>query len=127
MHKSQELNVSCDYCGQRFHKSRSKVRNSKSGRHFCCRVHKDRSQVVGGSIAPLHYGTGNNYRSKAMGAFEKRCEVCGYKDVPEVLVVHHIDRNRTNNELENLVILCPTCHEVKHFAAKDGRWSGSSD
>jgi len=48
------------------------------------------------------------------------CEDCGYSQHKEVLHVHHIDRNRQNNELDNLKILCPTCHCVDHFLAQDG-------
>jgi 5-methylcytosine-specific restriction endonuclease McrA len=40
----------------------------------------------------------------------------------KVLQVHHKDRDRHNNKLENLEMLCPTCHEVEHFTPKDGRW-----
>ena len=28
-----------------------------------------------------------------------------------VLEVHHIDENRNNNDISNLVILCPICHK----------------
>ena len=27
-----------------------------------------------------------------------------------MLEVHHIDENRANNELDNLIVLCPICH-----------------
>jgi len=38
------------------------------------------------------------------------CEVCSYVKVPEILHVHHKDRNRSNNDLSNLQVLCPNCH-----------------
>jgi hypothetical protein len=44
----------------------------------------------------------------------KNCEKCGY-DKYEILQVHHKDRNRNNNELENLELLCPNCHYEDHF------------
>jgi 5-methylcytosine-specific restriction endonuclease McrA len=34
--------------------------------------------------------------------------------------VHHIDRNRNNNDPSNLEILCPTCHEEEHYLNGDG-------
>lgn len=40
-----------------------------------------------------------------------KCEECGDDDR---LVVHHIDRNRNNNLLNNLVTLCHECHWDKH-------------
>ena len=30
------------------------------------------------------------------------------------MVVHHIDKNRGNNSLENLKLVCPTCHVKEH-------------
>lgn len=32
----------------------------------------------------------------------------------ERLEVHHIDKDRTNNKVENLLILCKQCHESRH-------------
>ena len=42
------------------------------------------------------------------------CERCGYKEHPEILGVHHKDRNRKNNNLEILEVLCPNCHSLEH-------------
>lgn len=52
-----------------------------------------------------------------------KCADCGYKKYPKVLQVHHIDENRKNNSIENLVVLCPTCHNVRHFLNKTGLFS----
>lgn len=46
-----------------------------------------------------------------------RCERCGYAK-REILHVHHKDRNRTNNELSNLELICPNCHYEEHFLEK---------
>lgn len=45
----------------------------------------------------------------------KECQVCGYNKHPEILGVHHKDRNRHNNNLENLIVLCPNCHSLEHM------------
>lgn len=37
------------------------------------------------------------------------CPFCKNKDV-EHFEIHHIDENPENNELSNLIMLCPTCH-----------------
>ena len=44
----------------------------------------------------------------------KFCEKCDY-DKSEILQVHHKDRNRSNNSLENLELICPNCHYEKHY------------
>ena len=39
------------------------------------------------------------------------CVVC---KEPKVLDVHHIDEDKTNNSIDNLVVLCPTHHYAYH-------------
>lgn len=43
------------------------------------------------------------------------CNRCNYNHEPLILGVHHIDRNRNNNELTNLEVLCPNCHSLEHL------------
>lgn len=45
------------------------------------------------------------------------CERCGYVKT-EILHVHHKDRDRTHNELENLELICPNCHFEEHYLEK---------
>jgi hypothetical protein len=41
------------------------------------------------------------------------CALCGFKG-RESLSEHHIDQNRTNNDYDNLIILCHNCHHRFH-------------
>jgi hypothetical protein len=41
------------------------------------------------------------------------CARCGY-DNSLVLEVHHKDRDRENNSIENLEVLCANCHKLEH-------------
>ena len=43
-----------------------------------------------------------------------QCEQCGEKRLG-ALCVHHKDRNRKNNNFENLITLCGTCHYLVHW------------
>lgn len=45
------------------------------------------------------------------------CEGCGYNKI-EILQVHHKDRNRQNNNLDNLRLICPNCHYEEHYLEK---------
>jgi hypothetical protein len=42
------------------------------------------------------------------------CTNCGFNKWPQILQFHHIDRDRKNDSLENLTILCPNCHRAIH-------------
>lgn len=42
------------------------------------------------------------------------CERCGYSK-REILQVHHKDKDRSNNNLGNLELICPNCHYEKHY------------
>jgi predicted nucleic acid-binding Zn ribbon protein len=47
----------------------------------------------------------------------RKCERC-YYDKYEILQVHHKDRDRNNNNLSNLALICPNCHYEEHFLEK---------
>ncbi len=43
------------------------------------------------------------------------CECCGateWRGKPVPLELHHVDGDRTNNELSNIQLLCPNCHAL---------------
>jgi 5-methylcytosine-specific restriction endonuclease McrA len=47
------------------------------------------------------------------GYKKHQCEIClnsEWMGLPIPLELHHIDGDHTNNRLENLQVLCPTCH-----------------
>lgn len=44
----------------------------------------------------------------------KRIEKCCACEETRVLDVHHVDEDRLNNDISNLVFLCPTHHAVYH-------------
>ncbi|MDQ5893642.1 MAG: nuclease [Patescibacteria group bacterium] len=45
------------------------------------------------------------------------CERCSYKKY-EILHIHHKDRDRSNNNLNNLELICPNCHFEEHYSEK---------
>lgn len=47
----------------------------------------------------------------------RSCEKCCYNKF-EILQVHHKNRNRDDNGLDNLELLCPNCHFEKHYLKK---------
>ena len=45
------------------------------------------------------------------------CERCSYNKF-EILQVHHKNRDRNNNDLKNLELVCPNCHFEEHYLEK---------
>ncbi|MFA7252850.1 MAG: HNH endonuclease signature motif containing protein [Candidatus Paceibacterota bacterium] len=109
--------VSCDICGKKTYRMLSKIKRSKSGKFFCdksCQT-KWRNVEFSGQKHTSWKGGDHTYRR----ILEKnstliRCRLCGEKD-KRVLVVHHIDKNRKNNKVANLVWLCFNCHSLVHY------------
>lgn len=54
---------------------------------------------------------------RLLGERGKNCEHCGYNKY-EILQVHHKNRDRRNNNLDNLELICPNCHCEEHFLEK---------
>ena len=109
-------NVICHVCGTTTYKQQKDLKRSKSGKLFCSKSCQTqwRNQVYVGRKHG-NYKTGkSSYRSalKRSGAKQVCCR-CRENDT-RVLAVHHIDRNRNNNSIENLMYLCHNCHHLVH-------------
>lgn len=106
----------CAYCGRKF--------NAYGKRKYCsleCKTEGSRKYESTSNSTNV-----SGYRRIAFKNYDWKCAVCGYdKDInytkgtktlkfPVILDVHHLDFDRTNNDVANLVILCPTCHAKVH-------------
>ena len=47
----------------------------------------------------------------------KNCERCHYNQY-EILQIHHKNRNKNDNNLDNLELICPNCHFKEHYLEK---------
>ena len=73
-------------------------------------------------IAFLDRARRNKATYKARCTLVPVCERCGFvaKDNCQI-DIHHKDRNRKNNEPENLETLCANCHRLEHSNEKAKR------
>lgn len=108
--------MACAVCGEMAYKTQKSIERSKSGLFFCsksCQT-KWRNQLFTGD-KHTNYTTGlYSYRSVLnRNKIPKICVLCQNADT-RVLAVHHIDKNRKNNTVENLAWLCNNCHFLVH-------------
>lgn len=110
--------LNCDNCGKTIYRTPSNYKKSKNNRFFCsrkCHCIWENKNVRHGENAPNWMAGQSVYRTllKKSGIKEK-CMRCGIED-SRVLCVHHKDRNRKNNNLNNLEWLCRNCHCIVHL------------
>lgn len=106
-HRSQigkgNVEHECQYCKNKFKDSPS------VNRKFCSK------KCVGKEERSIWKPKYSTVRKKMLKeGFINKCFRCGYDEVKQILGIHHKDRNRHNNRLENLEILCPNCHSIEH-------------
>ena len=103
--------INCANCQNPFYATRKQMRLSKSRLNFCKRSCYFNFQT-GQNHPRWKYGE-NAYLPLMKKKREQICNRCGIQHT-RVLIVHHIDKNRKNNVLSNLVWLCRNCHHLVH-------------
>lgn len=64
------------------------------------------------------YNRATNLKPHLIKLRSHKCEICNlteWLNQPIPLEIHHVDGNRTNNELSNLQLLCCNCHSTTDF------------
>ena len=121
--KYQKVILNCPVCNKEFETQEGHPKAKTTCSYACSNTHfrskTDNGQYKHGKKSAYDM---KNYRVKAFRLLENKCNHCGFDAYKEVLHVHHKDRNRDNNDISNLEILCPTCHEVEHFKSNDAKW-----
>jgi len=111
--------ISCYICHKKVYKKNRDVINSKSKNYFCST--KCSNQWLGsvryGENHPNWINGKHSYKSiMSRSSSVKICKLCNENDT-RILIVHHIDNNRENNSVINLVWLCHNCHYLVHHNA----------
>ena len=100
--------VPCDICGTEVYRSVKFLEKSKSKKFFCtkrCQTLWRNQLYVGDKHKNWKHGRATYRSLLGRDSRAKECAICKTTDT-RVLAVHHKDRNRTNNTLENLAWLC---------------------
>ena len=110
----------CEYCGKPLERKRINGRLEDftvfTNRKYCNRECMRRAFVkVGNHEQSYSCAHGTARKINELWLKKDECEICGST---QNLDIHHIDGNYQNNELDNLVCLCRSCH-MKEEHRKD--------
>lgn len=125
-HESQKNGkfVFCFICKKETYKTQKALKKSKSKKYFCgksCQtVWRNTIVYVGRNHSNWKGGEFSYKNSLIRNKIPKICKLCRIED-SRVLAIHHIDRNRKNNKLKNLVWLCYNCHHLIHRDIKENK------
>jgi len=111
----------CPVCGKHFKVSAYRQRTRPAGFRHCSMKCAGVARRRASAQKPTTHRWRQRQRLIALrGA---KCEDCGFDRVPEIIQVHHLDGNPCNPEHSNLLLLCPNCHDIRHFKAGTGRFT----
>lgn len=135
--------LNCPICGTRFYRKRCHLIRSK--KHYCspeCHAKSKKGKIPKNleqarKNSPIKPGKENinwnggisEYPSEWTGELKRKvfardnnkCQDCGKKGKKRSdLIVHHVDFNKNNCKINNLVLLCRSCHMKRHWEANIG-------
>lgn len=107
----------CEFCGKKLERKRFSGRledlkvfkNRKYCDKECMKKAFIKTNAEKQEYGPAHASA--RMIMKNLKKTERKCEICGNT---KNLDVHHIDKNFRNNSLENLMIVCRSCHLKLH-------------
>ena len=108
--------VPCAICNKETYKTLKALKHSKSKKYFCsksCQTKWRNAFYVGEKHNNWKHGLFAYQSVLTRNKIPKVCTRCKTKDT-RVLAVHHLDKNRKNNTLKNLIWLCNNCHFLIH-------------
>lgn len=105
--KQSILNITCPTCNKAF--------KPKRRGQVTCSVGCSNTHFRSGINHHLYDENSTNYRTLCFAHHKKECIICGEENI---VAVHHYDENHDNNDIKNLVPLCPTHHQYMHSRYK---------
>lgn len=127
--RTTRVTLQCDQCGKDVIKRLSQIKKTKHNfcNRSCATTHRNKRRT--GKNHPSYIDGTANYRARAIKHYGAYChnsdcelEKLGLQVSESMLDVHHIDGNRGNGELSNLIVLCAWCH-AKHTRLKEYEFS----
>lgn len=119
--KRKGKNIKCFSCGKEAYKPLKDLNNSKSKNYFCskkCSLSWNNSLHFGDNSVNWKGGRFSYKKILERTDLPKRCVLCEKNNI-KILSVHHLDQNRSNNDVKNLVWLCQNCHFLVHHYSEE--------
>lgn len=109
--------IKCFTCKKLTYKSLKDLNNSKNKKYFCSQICSNLwiGKQQRAENNPNWEGGKASYKILLKRTnIEQKCVLCEKRDT-RILCVHHIDKNRANNSINNLTWLCHNCHSLVHY------------
>lgn len=105
--KYNKIIKNCPVCNKEFETLQNHPREKQTCSHSC-----SNSYFRSGENNPNYKEDSKaNYRTLCFRYHKKECIICKEQNI---VAVHHYDENHNNNNIDNLVPLCPTHHTYIH-------------
>lgn len=104
----------CPVCDIKFTTKLNHKKEKSYCSHKCCAISREIPSVTKYMLkngVERRVDSSSHYRPKCFENFDKKCQICCFADFVEV---HHIDGNRNNDSIENLIPLCANHHKMIH-------------
>jgi len=120
--QGKKLEANCKFCKKKF-KYYKVNKNGIFCSHKCLYAHRREKGFLRAEKNPNWKGGVNQdyYQRLAKDNFKQECSIC--KSTKNILV-HHKNQDQKDNRLENLVVVCKSCHSLIHHRIrrqKNGR------
>ncbi len=101
----KKIKCVCQKCGNEFY---GKTKRKKYCSKECLKSVVERPDSI-------HHEHGSLHKLLKRNGLIKKCHDCGFDKYPEILGIHHNDKNGINHSSDNLIVLCPNCHSIRHL------------
>ena len=119
--KINKIDRTCAECKSVFQVTPYRIKSGKNRGTYCSR----KCLLINWNRNSIKNQKAGSYRRNAWKIYGKFCHDCNITD-ERILVIHHIDGNRKNGNLSNLVPVCHNCHAIRHWKMGDKRiYSGA--
>ncbi len=108
--------VKCFLCQKEVYKQANTIADSTSQQYFCtkaCSTRWHNAEFKEEKHGNWKHGSFAYRRILERSSMAMACTHCGISE-KELLLAHHVDKNRKNNALSNLAWLCHNCHHLVH-------------